>query len=147
MGTQRARARVGPPPWLLVMGRTCREGARRVRGAWSGVQTARLRSVLALCMLALCELAPCLCCVYLLRVDRANGQSAMHACVMRTCATVLVLRVPAACDLAVRVCAVHLRAGHVPVQQSSRSCALRSSTSSTLRVVRLDRTLVRDRDY
>ena len=57
-------------------------------------------------------------------------------CLLRVsllCVPALALRVPAACALAVRVCAVRLRAGHVPVQQSSRSCALRSSTSSTSR--------------
>ena len=82
----------------------------------------------------------------------------MHTCFMRTCARrarvacacsllrvpflcvpALALRVPAACTPAVRVCALRLRAGPVPVQRSSRSCALCSSTSSTSRGSRLDR--------
>ena len=46
---------------------------------------------------------------------------------------VCLLRVPAARALAVRVRAARLRAGRVPVQHSSRSCALCSSTSSTSR--------------
>ena len=64
---------LGSSPWGALGARDRTEGARRVRGARTGVRTASLRSVLALCTLALCELAP----------------------------TVLVLRVPAACALAV----------------------------------------------
>ena len=110
----------GPRAWPLAMGS---EGARRVRGAWTGVlcagamhacvmRTCARRARVA-CACCVCPCCACLCCA--------------PSCWACACAAVVSI----VCTLLVNVVDI---AG-----QSSRSCALRSSTSSTSRGVRLDR--------
>jgi len=156
----RCSAAAQAPPQMEANARlSWREGARRVRGAWAGVWTARLRSVLALCILALCELAPA---VLVLRLPAACCVCPCCVCPHSRC--VCLLRVPLLCVsvlcafvLGLCLCSGRLDRVHFARQRrrhrgavvsivrtslvnivditgrSSRSCGLRPSPSSTSR--------------
>jgi len=135
-GVADARAQVTFAPTQLARG--CAAGARSLGRCVDG-QAALCAGVMHTCFMRTCARRACVACACsLLRVPLL-------------CVPALALRVPAACTPAAPSCWACACAAVVSIVctllvnvvdiagQSSRSCALRSSTSSTSRGVRLDR--------